>query len=63
MTSIAGMSTGLVSLRQKKASRQPRTRSAKTRNPAARTVKLNLDAEEIALHAAVSAAVARDIGR
>lgn len=59
----ARMSTGLVTLRQKKASRQPRARSAKTRNTATRAVKLNLDAEELALHAAVSAAVARDLGR
>ena len=55
------MSTGLVTPRQKKASRQPRTRSAKSRTT--RAVKLDLDAEEIALHAAISAAVARDLGR
>ena len=46
-----------------KASRQPRARSAKSRNTATRAVKLHLDAEELALHAAVSAAVARDLGR
>ena len=63
MAFIAGMSTGLSPLRRKKASRQPRARSAKSRNTATRTVKLNLDAEELALHAAVSAAVARDLGR
>jgi len=57
------MSTGLVPLRQKKASRTPHARSAKTRNIAPRALKLNLDAEELALHAAVSAAVARDLGR
>jgi hypothetical protein len=57
------MSTGLVTLRQKKASRQLRARSAKSRNTATRAVKLHLDAEELALHAAVSAAVARDLGR
>lgn len=57
------MSTGLSPLRRKKASRLPRARSAKSRNTAPRTVKLALDAEELALHAAVSAAVARDLGQ
>lgn len=41
----------------------PRVRSAKSRATPARAVKLDLDAEEIALHAAISAAVARDLGR
>jgi hypothetical protein len=57
------MSTALVTVRQKKASRRPRTRPAKPRNTATRVVKLELDAEELALHAAISAAVARDLGR
>ena len=57
------MSTGLVTPRQKKASRQPRARSAKPRSTAGRPRKLDHDGEEIALHAAISAAVARDLGR
>ena len=56
------MSTGLVPLRQKKASRRPRP-SAKARSHVVKPVKLQLDAEELALHAAISAAVARDLGR
>jgi hypothetical protein len=63
MSFSARMSTGLVPLRQKNASRQPRARSVKSRNTASRTVKLHLDAKELALHAAISAAVARDLGR
>lgn len=57
------MSTGLVPLRQKKASRRSRTQSAKARATVVKPVKIELDAEELALHAAVSAAVARDLGR
>ena len=57
------MSTGLVSLRQKKAPRRVRTQSAKSRTAAFKAVKLDLDAEELALHVAISAAVARDLGR
>ena len=54
---------GLVSPRQKKVSRQPRVRAAKSRAATRRLGKLDLDGEEIALHAAISAAVARDLGR
>ncbi len=57
------MSPGLVTPRQKKATRQSRSRSAKLRTTPIRAVKLDLDAEEIALQAAISAAVARDLGR
>lgn len=57
------MSMGLVSPRQKKVSRQPRVRAAKSRAATRRLGKLDLDGEEIALHAAISAAVARDLGR
>ena len=55
------MSTGLVLPRAKKASRTVRARATKSRAGAGR--RLKLDAEEIALHAAISAAVARDLGR
>ena len=61
--SSARMSKGLGTLRHKKASSGTRTRSAKPRKTAIRIVKLDLDVEELALHAAVSAAVARDLGR
>jgi len=57
------MPTGLLTLRKKKASRRPRTSSGKSPSSAIPVVKLDLDAEELALHAAVSAAVARDLGR
>ena len=55
------MSTGLVLPRLKKASRTTRVRSVKARTGAGR--RLKLEAEETALHAAISAAVARDLGR
>ena len=57
------MSTSLVVPRQKRASRRQRTRTVKPRTSAASAVKLDLDTAEIALHAAISAAVARDLGR
>jgi hypothetical protein len=57
------MSTSLVTLRKKKASIRSVSRPTKVRASVVRPMKLNLDAEEIALHAAVSAAVARDLGR
>jgi len=55
------MSSGLALPRSKKTSRTAPTRPAKTRTPPLR--RLKLEAEEVALHAAVSAAVARDLGR
>ena len=55
------MSTGLILPRHKKASRSVRPRAAKSRAGIGR--RLKLDAEEAALHAAISAAVARDLGR
>ena len=59
--SVPGMSSGLALPRSKKASRAARARPVKARTPLAR--RLKLEAEEAALHAAVSAAVARDLGR
>ena len=58
---VGPMSTGLVLPRLKKASRPARSRSVKSRAGAGR--RLKLDAEETALHAAISAAVARNLGR
>jgi len=57
------MATGVVAPRRKKSSSRLRVRAAKPRKPTVRVMKLDLDAEEIALHAAISAAVARDLGR
>lgn len=56
-----GMSTGLIAPSKRRASRRPSavsSRKGKRRRP---TAKLELDAEEVALHAAISSAVARDI--
>lgn len=55
------MSTGLVPPRQKKASRAPRSTRSKNPATAVSRAKLDLEAPEIALHAAVSKAVARDL--
>jgi hypothetical protein len=57
------MSTGLVPPPKKKTSGTSRSLRPKGRTNARRSLKLDLDPAEVALHAAISAAVAKDLGR
>ena len=64
LASSAFMPTSVAPIRRRKSPRRRRDRAAVRPSYApVRPVRLNLDPGELALHAEISAAVARDLGR